>query len=100
LHRIFQFEMPNRYELSCGEYFQPNVRVLEVIGDRYGLALTRSTETLHGEERARALAKGLEGTFFVPRGSSRKVVKELIPSLVGKETAKALLPASCRWWID
>ena len=42
LHRIFQFEMPNRYELSCGQDFQPNVRVLEVIGDRYGLALIRS----------------------------------------------------------
>jgi thioredoxin-related protein len=101
LHRIFQFDMPNRYELSCGEYFQPNVRVLEVVGDRYGLALIRSTETLHGEARARALAKGLEGTFFVARGSIREIVLELIPSLVGKETAKALVPGPFYpRWID
>ncbi len=38
LHRIFQFEMPSRYEVSCGEFFQSSVRVLEVIGDRYGRA--------------------------------------------------------------
>ncbi len=101
LHRIFQFEMPNRYELSCGAYFQPNVRVLEVIGDRYGRALIGCTETLQGEARARALANGLEGTFFVARGSIREIVKERIPSLVGKETAKALLPGPFYpRWID
>jgi hypothetical protein len=92
LHRIFQFDMPNPYEWSCGEAFQPRIRVKGTIGDRYGRALIRSTEGLAGEARARALAKGLEGTFFYPRGSIREIILEMIPGLVGKASAKALLP--------
>ncbi|WP_406698622.1 thioredoxin family protein [Singulisphaera sp. Ch08] len=103
LHRIFEFDMPNPYEVSCGGAFRPNVRVREVIGDRYGRALIRSTEGLRGEARARALAKGLEGTFFPARGSIREIVIDLVPSLVGKETAKAILPVGLMnytQWID
>jgi thiol-disulfide isomerase/thioredoxin len=101
LHRIFQYDLPNPYEWSCGAAFQPNVRVRETIGDRYGRALIRSTEGLTGEARARALAKGLEGTFFAARGSIREIVLELIPGLVGKQAAKALLPGDFYpRWID
>lgn len=92
LHRVFEFEMPNSYEASCGEAFRPDVRVRDVIGDRYGRALIRSTEGLDNEARAHALAKGLEGTFFAARGAIREIVTELIPGLVGKEAAKSLLP--------
>jgi thiol-disulfide isomerase/thioredoxin len=92
LHRIFHFDMPNPYELSCGEAFQPRIRVKGPIGDRYGRALIRSTEGLAGEARAKALAKGLEGTLFYPRGSIREIILEMIPALVGKASAKALLP--------
>ena len=81
--------------------FQPNVRVRELIGDRYGRALIRSTEGLTGEARARALAKGLEGTFFAARGSIGEIVQEMIPGLVGKPAAKALLPGEFYpRWID
>lgn len=53
-------------------------------------ALIRSTETLRGKARARALAKGMEGTYFVAEGSIREIVVELIPSLVGNDAASAL----------
>ncbi len=94
LQRIFLFDLPNPYEQSCGEAFRPNIRVREVIGDKYGRALIRSTEGLGAEARARALAKGLEGTFFAARGSIREIVLELIPGLVGKETARMILPGT------
>ena len=48
LHRIFQFDLPNPYEWSCGGAFQPNVRVRETIGDRYGRALIESDEVTLG----------------------------------------------------
>ena len=99
LHRIFEFDLPNRYEESCGAMFLPGRRVREVLGDRYGRALIRSTEGLQGETRARALARGLEGTFFPARGAIREIVLERIPSLVGNETAQAILPGTFypRW---
>jgi thiol-disulfide isomerase/thioredoxin len=99
LHRIFEFDMPNPYDWSCGAAFQPRIRVRETIGDRYGRALIRSTEGLTGEARARALAKGLDGTFLAARGSIREIVLEMIPGLVGKPAAKALLPGQYypRW---
>ena len=49
---IFEFDLPNHYEVSCGEAFRPNIRVREVISDRYGLALICSTEGLAKEARA------------------------------------------------
>ena len=101
LHRMFQFDLPNPYEWSCGGAFQPNVRVRETIGDRYGRALIRSTEGLSGEARAKALAKGLDGTFFAARGAIREIVLEIIPALVGKRAAKALMPGEFYpRWID
>jgi protein disulfide-isomerase len=92
LHRIFTFDLPNAYEMSCSNAFVPGFRVNEPIADRYGRALIDSTEGLEAEIRAKALGKGLEGTLFPLRGSIREIILELIPSLVGKEKAKALLP--------
>ena len=92
LHRIFEFDMPNPYEVSCGQGFRPSIRVRGEIGERYGRALIRSTDGLSGEARARALAKGLEGTFFGGQGAIGEIIRDLIPGLVGKETAKKLLP--------
>jgi thiol-disulfide isomerase/thioredoxin len=101
LHRIFEFDMPNPYEVSCGQGFRPSIRVRGEIGERYGRALIRSTEGLSGEARARALAKGLEGTFFGGQGAIREIIRDLIPGLVGKETAKAILPGKYYpRWID
>lgn len=92
LHRIFTFDLPNPYEVSCGSVFQPGIRVRSVLGDRYGRALLRATEMLDDEARARALAKGLEGTFFDGQGVIGEIVRERIPKLVGKEAARKLLP--------
>ena len=99
LHRIFSFDMPDPYEVCCGHGFRPNIRVRETIGDRYGSALIRSTEGLSDDARARALAKGLEGTFFASQGAIREIIRERIPALVGNETAKKILPGSFypRW---
>ncbi|HEY2158523.1 MAG TPA: thioredoxin family protein [Isosphaeraceae bacterium] len=91
LHRILEFDLPNSYELSCGGPLRPNFRVQEPVGDRYGRALLKATEGLDGEARAKALAKGLEGTFFVGRGPIGEVL-QLIVKLVGKEGAGKLLP--------
>ncbi len=104
LHRIFIFDMPNAYEWSCpstfASAFRPDIRVIEIIGDRYGRALIRSTEGLKGEARAKALAKGLEGTFFPARGAIREIL-QMISGLVGKPAAKALLPGEFYpRWID
>jgi hypothetical protein len=88
LHRIFQFELPDPYEFSCGGGFRPFVHVREPIGVRYGMALIESTEDLRGEARARALGKGLDGTMFLCRGPIRTIVLQLIPELVGKDAAK------------
>ncbi len=90
LLRIFEFDMPNPYDWSCGTAFQPRIRVRDTIGDRYARALMRSTEGLTGEARARALANGLDGTFLAYK--SIKEIIETITSLVGKPAAKALLP--------
>jgi hypothetical protein len=99
LHRIFAFEMPDPYEVCCGHGFRPSIRVRETIGNRYGSALMRSTEGLSDDARARALAKGLEGTFFASQGAIREIIRERIPALVGNETAKKILPGSFypRW---
>ena len=101
LHRILEFDLPNPTKWSCGEAFRPGIRVRESLGDRYGRALIRSTEKLQGEARARALAKGLDGTFFAARGSIREIILERIPGLVGKEEARKLLPGDFYpRWID
>ena len=93
LHRIFEFDLPNSYEMSCGGPFRPNFRTVEPLGERYGRALIRATATMEGEARARALAKGLDGTFFLGRGAIREVL-DLVARLVGKDKAKAIRPGA------
>jgi hypothetical protein len=92
LHRILLFDLPDPYEMSCGDAFRPGIRVNEVIGNRYGRALIRSTEKLQGGARARALANGPDGTFFALRGEIREIVRERIPGLFGKDEATKILP--------
>src|SRR5262249_55089029 len=60
LHRIFEFELPDRYELSCGHGFRPGWLARGWIGEEYGKLLIQSTAELPAAERAKALRKGLE----------------------------------------
>ena len=104
LHRIFEDqELPNRYKISChateGSAFEPIIAVRKPIGDAYGTALLKATESLTGEARARALAKGLEDTFFLNDGPIRTIISKVIPELVGRENAAAFLPSPYKAWI-
>jgi hypothetical protein len=95
------FDLPNPYDWSCGTVFRPGIRARETIGDRYGPPSSARPRGSRVESRAKVLAKGLEGTFFACRGSIREIVLEMIPGLVGKPAAKALLPGEFYpRWID
>lgn len=104
LHRIFENqELPNRYRISChateGSAFEPIIAVREPICDGYGNALLAGTASMQGEERARALCKGLEGTFMLNSGAIRTIVTKTVPDLVGAENAAAFLPEPYKRWV-
>ncbi len=104
LHDIFEGQLlPNRYKISChatgGSAFQPIIAVRKPMADGFGRALLAGTASLAGEARARALAQGLAGTFFLNEGAIRTVVTQTIPELVGKEAAAAILPDPYKAWV-
>src|SRR5262245_22381421 len=84
LHRIFEFELPDRYELSCGHGFRPLLLARGWIGEEYGKLLIRSTAELAPAERARALRKGLDDTRFWRQGALAEIQDRLLPQLEGK----------------
>jgi thioredoxin-related protein len=84
LHRIFEFELPDRYELSCGHGFRPAWLARGWIGEEYGRLLIGSTADLPPAERARVLRKGLENTNFWRQGSLAEIQDRLLPQLEGK----------------
>src|SRR5262245_25668663 len=84
LHRIFEFELPDRYELSCGHGFRPLLLARGWIGEEYGKLLIRSTAELSPAERARALRKGLDDTRFWRQGALAEIQDRLLPQLEGK----------------
>jgi len=92
LHQIFERELPDPYELSCGEAFRPRLDARQPIGEHYGAALIKSTMGLRGKARALALRKGLEGTVFFHSNSVRTIVTQLIPELIGTDDVKDYLP--------
>lgn len=99
LHRIFEFEMPDRFVLSCGySAFRPNWAVRKPLAEAYAQALIASTADLKGLDQAKALAKGLEDTLFLSTTSIRKIVTEIIPADAGAEAVN-ILPAYYRPWI-
>lgn len=99
LHRIFEFEMPDRFVLSCGySAFRPNWAVRKPLAEAYAQALIASTADLKGLEQAKALAKGLEDTLFLSTTSIRKIVTEMIPADAGDEAVN-ILPKYYRSWI-
>ncbi len=84
LHRIFEFELPDCYERSCGHGFRPGWLARGWIGEEYGKLLIHSTAELPPTERARALRKGLDNTNFWRQGSLAEIQDRLLPQLEGK----------------
>lgn len=104
LHKIFEDqELPNRFRISCHasdtSAFEPIIAVRKPIGEAYGQALMAANASLKGEELARALAKGLEDTFFLNDGAIRTIITKTIPDLVGREKAADYLPVPYKTWI-
>jgi thiol-disulfide isomerase/thioredoxin len=96
LHRIFEFELPDRHELCCGHGFRPKFLARGLLGDAYGQLLIDKTAKLQGEARARALGQGLEGTSFSRLGPIAQILDKLMPDLVGREASARYLPESYR----
>ena len=104
LHRMFENqELPSRYKISCHatetSAFEPVVAVRRSLAETYGKALLESTASLQGEERAKALGKGLEGTSFLNNGAIRTILLETLPSLVGSANTPKYLPEPYRSWV-
>jgi hypothetical protein len=98
LHRVFEFELPDRFEICCGHGYRPKFLARGVVGEKYGKALIDATADLKGAARAKSLGKGLDGTLFWRQGSIGTIVDQLVPELVGKqEAAKYLPPPYGRW---
>jgi hypothetical protein len=104
LHRVFENqELPSRYKISCHatetSAFEPDIAVRKSLANIYGKALLESTASLHGEERAKALGKGLKDTAFLNNGPIRTILLETLPSLVGRENTPNYLPEPYRSWV-
>ncbi len=99
LHRLFEFELPDRFEVCCGSGYRPKFLARGVVGERYGKALLEATAGLSGEARAKALGRGLEGTGFWRQGAIGRIVDQVIPQLVGQQEAAKYLPPPYRGWV-
>ncbi|HEY3779570.1 MAG TPA: thioredoxin family protein [Fimbriimonadaceae bacterium] len=82
LHRIFEFELPDRYQTSChGDgltTFRPGVVTRESIAGGFANAVLEQTSNLSEEERKAAVQKALVGTRFLSVPSFKKVT-EIVP---------------------
>jgi protein disulfide-isomerase len=76
LHRVFEFELPDRFESCCGHGYRPKFLARGLVGEKYGKALLDATAELKGEARAKALGRGLEGTLFWRQGSIGRIVDQ------------------------
>jgi hypothetical protein len=96
-------ELPSRYKISCHatetSAFEPDLAVRKPLANIYGKALLESTASLKGEERAKALGKGLKDTAFLNNGPIRTILLETLPSLVGREKTPNYLPEPYRCWV-
>ena len=98
LHRIFAFELPDRFEVCCGHGYWPRILARDMVGEKYGTALMDATADLPAEARAKALGRGLEGTDFCRQGPIEEIIDQLIPRLVGPEEAAKCLPLPYSHW--
>jgi thiol-disulfide isomerase/thioredoxin len=99
LHRVFEFELPDRFEICCGHGYRPKFLARGIVGEKYGKALLDATSDLPAEERVKALGRGLEGTRFWRQGSVREIIDQLIPRLVGPKEAARYLPRPYSSWV-
>lgn len=98
LHQIMENELPDPYQLSCGEGFRAGWLARPILADAFGRILLADTAALSGEERARAIGVALEGTRFLRSGAIGEIFTKIMTPL-GKETAQRYLPASYRNWV-
>jgi hypothetical protein len=99
LYRILRTDLECVTPTSCCNHsFTLQLHHL-VAGAAYGELLLDSTAHLQGEARATAIGKGLDKIELFANGSIGRIVCELMPQLVGKETAKKLLPARYADWL-
>jgi thioredoxin-related protein len=99
LHRVFEFELPDRFETCCGHGYRPKFLARGVVGEKYGKALLDSTADLPAEARAKALGQGLEGTLLSRQGPIKEIIDEVIPRLVGKAETATYLPEPYKTWV-
>jgi thioredoxin-related protein len=65
LHHIFEHELPDRFEISCGHNFRPEGAMRRTISELYPKALIEATASLPPAERAEALKEGLARISYV-----------------------------------
>jgi thiol-disulfide isomerase/thioredoxin len=99
LHRIFEFELPDPYEICCGHGYRPKFLAREPIGAAYGQLLIDSTANLRGEERAKALGDGLKDTEFYRQGPVAEIIDRIVPDCVGRANAARFLPPPYANWV-
>ena len=84
--------------LCCNHSFWLQLHWM-LTGDAYGELLLRSTAHLTNDVRAAAIGKGLDGLDLYNNGSIHRIVFEVMPNLVGNDTAKKHLPQRYAEWL-
>ncbi|MSU25374.1 MAG: thioredoxin family protein [Opitutus sp.] len=98
LNQIMEDELPDPFELSCGEGFRAGWLARPILADAFGRQLLAETASLEGEARAKAIGAALEGTSFLRIGAFSDIFDKVLRPL-GKETAQKYLPARYRTWL-
>ncbi len=98
LHLIMENELPDPFELSCGEGFRASWLARPILADAFGRRALADTAGLEGEAKARALGQALEGTAFLRSGAIGEMFTKIFAPL-GKETAHQYLPKRYHGWV-
>lgn len=98
LNQIMEDQLPDPFELSCGEGFRAGWRARPILAEAFGQQLLAETASLEGETKAKAIGAALEGTSFLRMGAFDQIFKTVLPA-IGKETAQKYLPVRYRTWL-
>ncbi len=79
LNRIFEGDMPDRYQISCessvGGTYRPDIATRIPIEDAFSEAVLVQTEKMDAESRKQAIQKELTGSrFYIHSGAFKKVL--------------------------